>query len=101
MVIWASLTTVPLLLESKIEERESFFEIERGRDALEGESELNHREGDFGLDSHDDGFAATEPRRVGEVPERSDGEGIHDIERGHVDDDALGAKRSDPRHQRL
>src|SRR5258705_187335 len=36
-----------------IEEGEALFEVERGGDALEGQAELHHGEGDLGLDAHD------------------------------------------------
>src|SRR5260221_74760 len=36
-----------------IEEGEAFFEVERGGDPLEGQPELDHGEGDLGLDPDD------------------------------------------------
>src|SRR5881394_1046676 len=41
-----------------VEEGEAFLEVERGRDALEGEAELHHGERDLGLDSDDHRFRA-------------------------------------------
>src|SRR5438034_308637 len=44
----------PVPLE--VQEREALFEVERGGDALEGQPELHHGEGDFGLDPDDHGL---------------------------------------------
>src|SRR3989475_11926105 len=45
-----------------IEEGEAFFEVQHGGDAFQRQAELHHREGDVGLDAHDD---RSEERRVG------------------------------------
>src|SRR3954471_8031414 len=39
-----------------LQQRETLLEVERGRDVLEAHAELNHREGDLGLDADDDGL---------------------------------------------
>src|SRR5579859_205144 len=84
-----------------IKECQALLEVERGRDTFEREPQLNHREGDFGLNADDDGFRAAEPRHVRDVAQRPDGEGVHDVERRHVHDDAPGAKFSHAGDQRL
>src|SRR5947199_6355197 len=73
-----------------IQKGEPLFEVERGRDALQRQGELHHREGDLGLDADDHRFGPTQPRHVRDVPQRADGEGVHDVERRHVDDHPAG-----------
>src|SRR5438094_7470416 len=44
-----------------VEIREALFEVQRGRDAFQGEAQLDHREGHLRLDAHDDGLGAAQP----------------------------------------
>src|SRR6266581_4613321 len=74
-----------------IQKGEPLLEVECGRDALERQAELHHREGDLGLDADDHRFGPAQPRHVRDVAQRADGEGIHDVERRHVDDHTAGA----------
>src|SRR3954466_14562495 len=46
--------------EPRLEEREPFFEVERGLHILEAHAELDHRERDLGLDPHDHGLGASQ-----------------------------------------
>src|SRR6266850_6205079 len=50
----------------------SLLQIEPGDDALQGESQLNHRERDLGLNSHDHGLGAAQADHVGDL---TDGQG--------------------------
>src|SRR2546422_592500 len=65
-------STFALLVEPPlgvlVEKGEALFQVEGRRDALEGQPELHHREGDLGLDAHDHRFRAPEPRHVRDVP---------------------------------
>src|SRR5213593_1622612 len=74
-----------------VEVAESLFEIEGGRNVLQHQAQLDHREGDFGLDADDHRLRAAEPDHVRDVPEDPCGERIHDIHCGDVDDDAVGS----------
>src|SRR3954462_6624252 len=48
--------------EPRREERQTFFQIECRCDAVERQSELDHRERDFGLDADHDRVGAAKPR---------------------------------------
>src|SRR2546425_4027717 len=50
-----------------IQEGEPLLEVERGRDTLEGQAELHHREGHLGLDADDHRLSAPQPRHVRDV----------------------------------
>src|SRR6266508_6555599 len=84
-----------------IQEREAFFEVQHRGDAFEGEAQLHHRERHVGLDPHDDRLGAAEAGHVRDVAQRPHGEGVHDVERGDVDDDAPAARPPHLRDQRL
>src|SRR3990172_4124052 len=71
-------------------EGEALLEVERGRHALQRQAELDHGEGDVGLDAHHDRLRAAQPRRVGDAPDGAGGERVQDVERRHVDDDCPG-----------
>src|SRR2546425_9659487 len=73
------------------QEGQTFLEVEHRRNAFERQTELDHREGNVGLDADDHRFGAAQPRHVRDVAQRADGEGIHDIEGRHVDDHTAGA----------
>src|SRR2546422_2215608 len=98
-------STFALLVEPPlgvlVEKGEALFQVEGRRDALEGQPELHHREGDLGLDAHDHRFRAPEPRHVRDVPQRPYGERVHHVERGHVHDHAAGAEPADSLDQLL
>src|SRR5437899_4805544 len=74
-----------------IEEGETLFEVQHGRDAFQREAQLHHGEGDVGLDAHDHGLGPAQARHVRDVAQRADRERIHDVERRDVDDDATTA----------
>src|SRR5437899_12998699 len=98
-------STFALLVEpplgTVVQKRQALFEVEGRRDALEGQPQLHHREGDLGLNYHDHRFRAPQPRHVRDVAERADGERVHHVERGHVHDDAAGAEPAHPLDQFL
>src|SRR5262249_45484367 len=68
--------------------RQAFFKVQRGRDALEREPELDHRECHLRLNAHDDGLGPAEPDHVGDVAEGARRERVDDVEGGDVDDHA-------------
>src|SRR5881394_984739 len=70
-----------------IQEGQPLFQVQHGRDAFERQTELHHRERDVGLDADDDGLGAAQAGHVRDVAQCAHGEGIHDVERGDVDDD--------------
>src|SRR5256886_6279591 len=78
-----------------IEERETFFEIQYGRDTPQRQAELHHCECDVGLNADDHRFGAAKPRHMGDVPQRAHRERVHDVECGDVDDDAATARAPD------
>src|SRR5579871_4688108 len=74
-----------------LQEGETLFEIKSRIDPLEGEAELDHGKGDFRLDAHDDGRGAKQLDHLRDPAQRAGGKRIHDVEHGHVDDDACRA----------
>src|SRR6266478_7938203 len=86
-------------LHLAVEVREALFQVQRGRDALEREPELDHRERHLGLDADDDGLGPAQPDHVGHVPQGPGGERVDHVERGDVHDDAPGADLADLQHQ--
>src|SRR6266849_1160086 len=101
MVMASSSDMIAARLDLAVEEHESFLKIQCGRHPLEGEAELDHGEGDLGLDADDHRLRAAQARHVGEVAQRPHREGVHHVERGHVHDHTAGAELPHPRHQRL
>src|SRR2546423_11301090 len=75
--------------------RERFVEIERGRDIVEREPELDHRERDLGLDADDHGLGAAQPRRVRDALDRPRRERVENVEHADVDDDAARSEAAD------
>src|SRR5437667_2952250 len=84
-----------------IEEGETYFEVQHGRDAFQRQAELHHREGDVGLNAHDDRLGAAQAGHVRDIAQRAHGERIHDVERGDVDDHAAAPRPSDLGDQRF
>src|SRR5882672_1309221 len=80
----ASRAALDAELRLLVEEQEPFFEIQRGGHTLERETELDHGERNLGLNPDDHGFRAPQPRHVGDVAQRPDGERIHHVERRDV-----------------
>src|SRR5215470_17934490 len=52
-----------------VEVRQTLFQIQRGRDTLQGKPERHHREGHLGLDADDDGLSAAQSDHVRHVPQ--------------------------------
>src|SRR4051794_29981354 len=84
--------------ESSLEQREPLLQIQRRLDVLEAHPELDHRERHLGLDADDHGLRAAQPRHHRDPAQRARHEGIHDVERRDVDDDAARAVARDLRH---
>src|SRR5438045_8431971 len=59
-----------------LQDLEPLLEIERGRDALERQSELHHGERHLGLDTDDDGIGSAELGRVGDSADGPRGERV-------------------------
>src|SRR5829696_3195218 len=66
-----SSTGVLLPVELPLQEREALLEVERRMHVLEVHAELDHRERDLGLDPHDHGLGAAQPRHVGDSAQRA------------------------------
>src|SRR5215510_5366629 len=81
--------------------RQAFFKVQRGRDALEREPELDHRECHLRLNAHDDGLGPAEPDHVGDVAEGARRERVDDVEGGDVDDHAPRTYLADRYDQRV
>src|SRR5690242_16637937 len=64
-------------VELAIQQREPFFQIQRGMHVVECQPQLNHRERDFGLQADDDGVRAAQSGHVRDRAQRPGGEGIH------------------------
>src|SRR5215469_10090830 len=79
--------------------RQTFFQVERGRDSLQGQPQLHHGESHFGLDSHNHGFRSSQPDHVRNFPERPRSERVHHIHGRDIHDDTERAKLYDLRHQ--
>src|SRR5438067_5398154 len=69
-----------------VEEGQSFLQIEGGVDTLQAEAELHHGERHFRLHADDDRLGPAQPGHVRDVTHRPDGERVHDVEGGAVDD---------------
>src|SRR5262245_24007326 len=69
-----------------VEEGQPFLQIEGGAHTLEAEPELHHGERHLRLHADDDRLGPAEPRHLRDVAHRADGEGVHDVESGDVDD---------------
>src|SRR5579864_4137673 len=65
-----------------LQERETLFKVEGGIDPFQRQAELHHREGDLGLDAHDDRGRAQQLDHLRDAAQRARGKGIHDVEQG-------------------
>src|SRR5256884_7307642 len=83
------------------QEGQTFLEVEHRRNAFERQPELDHREGNVGLDADDHRFGAAQPRHVRDVAQRAHRERVHDVECGDVDDHAATARAPDLSDQRF
>src|SRR5512144_3189977 len=102
---WSTMTTMSVATiasrrlssgrELPVEQREPLLQVESGVHALEAQPELDHRESNLRLQTHDHGVRAPQPRHVGDDLNRPDHIGVHDIDRRDVDDDAVGAETAD------
>jgi hypothetical protein len=82
-------------LEQPLQARQALFKVDGGVDVVETHAESHHREGNRRLDADDHRFRAPEPGRMGQVEQRAGAEGVHDVERGDIDDDAARAMGTD------
>src|SRR3954447_8107970 len=74
-----------------LQQRETLLEVQRRLDVLEVHAELHHREGDLGLDADDHRLSPPQAGHHRDPAQRAGHEGVHDVERGDVDDDAARA----------
>src|SRR5215469_16204486 len=79
--------------------RQTFFQVERGRDVLQGQSQLHHSESHFGLDSYNYGFRSSQTDHVRNFPERPRSKRVHDVHGRNVHDDTERAKLDHLCHQ--
>src|SRR5882724_2920021 len=84
-----------------VEEQQAFLEIQRGGHALEREAELDHGEGDLGLNPDDHRLRAAQPRHVRDVPQRAHRKRVHHVERRDVDDHTPGPEAPDALDERF
>src|SRR5918994_5577749 len=82
----------------RLEQREPLLEVERGLYVLEVHAELHHRERDLRLDADDHGLRAPQSRHHRDAAQGAGYEGVHDVERRDVDDDAPRAMARDLAH---
>src|SRR5688572_12614530 len=94
-------TSRAMLLEFPIQIFQSFFEIERGRNLAESDTQLHHRKRNLRLYPHDHRLRAAEPDHMGDIPQGAGSEGIQHIQRRHVDNDAARAVTPDTGDQRV
>ena len=73
------------------EEGQALFEVQGRGHVSQGQPELDHGEGHFGLDPHDHGLGAPQADHVGDGAQGPHGEGVHHVQDGDVDD---GSPRS-------
>src|SRR3954465_13359535 len=85
IAIRLSASTVERLLELCLEQRQPLLEVQGGLDVLELHAELDHREGDLGLDPHDHRLCSAQAGHVGDAPQGARDERVHDVERRDVD----------------
>src|SRR6266849_5695684 len=89
------------LFGAAIEKGEAFFEVQHGRDALQRQAELHHRERHVGLNPAVDRLGAAQAGHVRDVAQRAHGKRVHDVERGDVHDDTAAARPPDLGDQRF
>ena len=87
----SSLSSAPGQL---LEAEEAFFKIQCRVD-VEGHAEFDNREGDRRMNSHNDRGGASKSGHLCEIAKRGRRERVENIERGNVDDHALGAASAD------
>src|SRR5262249_22569175 len=63
-----------------VQVRETLFQVERGGDPLEGETQLDHRKGDLRLNPDNHGLGPAQAGHVGEVAQRAGREGVHHVQ---------------------
>src|ERR1700681_2367686 len=74
-----------------IQQRKTFFEVQRRVHVVEHQPELDHREGHLRLQPDDHRIRAPQPGHVGDRSYRPGGERIHHVDRGDVHDDPMRA----------
>src|SRR5688572_2624045 len=79
-----------------VQDGDGLLQVEGRPHVREREPELNHGERHFGLDADDHRLGAAHLEDLSDAAERSDGERVHDVEHGDVDDDALRPELADP-----
>src|SRR5215475_7324407 len=82
--LWAGRAFLELL----VEEGQALLQVEGRGHVLQGQSQLDHGEGDVRLNAHNHRLCPAKFGRIGDRSERTRGKGIKHIECGHVDDDA-------------
>src|SRR6185436_6505080 len=75
--------------ERSLEQRHAAFDVERRADAVQRQPELDERDRHGGLHADDDRLGVEDARHLGDVAEHSADEGVDDLERGDVDEDAV------------
>src|SRR5437773_1220487 len=91
--------SIPLAVAVKV--GEALFQVQRGCHALQREPQLDHRERDLRLDSHDDRLGSAQLDHVGDVAQGAGRERVDHVERRHVHDDAPGPDLADLPDERV
>src|SRR5215213_2330089 len=81
-----------------LEQGEALFQVQRRLDVLELHAQLDHGEGHLGLDADDHGLGAAQAGHHRDAAQGARDEGVHDVERGDVDDDPARAVARDLAH---
>src|SRR3989442_6276604 len=81
------------------QEGQALFEVQGRGHVPQGQPELDHGEGHFGLDPHDHGLGPPQTDHVGDRAQGPHGEGVHHVQDRDVDDGAPGPILADLLHQ--
>src|SRR5215469_5342807 len=82
-------------LEPLIQVRQTFFQIERRRNAFQCQSQLHHRKSHFRLNANDDSFRTSQADHLRNLLECPRCVGVHYVHRRHIDNHPSRAKAND------
>src|SRR6185503_19210939 len=91
----SSFATLTAPLDGRLQEFQSFFEIQRGWNAIQRQTELHHGDRHFRLNADDNSLGAAQPRGIRDGGKHPRGERIHHVKYGYVDDDAERLEAAD------
>src|SRR5690349_21633627 len=91
-----SAVTGRLVVRAQAQAGAAFIEVERRGNAVKREAELDHGEGDVGLDADDYGVGTAQPSGLRDAAKRARRKGVHDVERADIDHNAPRSETADP-----